>query len=192
MTQYFYIDESGDAGLHGQASSSSHFVIVMVSYPERVQRRYADWFAAQQTEGLAFTSEQRWWLDQVATHIGVNLEIHADDFNYGEFFNRSGQVAALRPCGGCRILWVVYCGVQGIGHIASWSQAHKAGRWREFTYEELLARDKVNLDIFWLRGESLEDSANLPYPDVLVTEIVEDLRSARVQFESIAEELGEE
>ena len=61
-----------------------------------------------------------------------------------------------------------------------------------FTYEELLARDKVNLDIFWLRDESLEDSANLPNPDVLATEIVEDLRSALAQFESIAEELGEE
>jgi type I restriction enzyme, R subunit len=71
----------------------------LVPYPERVQRRYADWLAAQQTEGRAFTSEQRWWLDQVATHIGVNLEIHAEDFNYGEFFNRGGQVAALRAFG---------------------------------------------------------------------------------------------
>ena len=71
----------------------------LVPYPERVQRRYADWLAAQQTEGRAFTAEQRWWLDQVATHIGVNLEIHAEDFNYGEFFNRGGQVAALRTFG---------------------------------------------------------------------------------------------
>ncbi len=71
----------------------------LVPYPERVQRRYTDWLAAQQTEGREFTSEQRWWLDQVATHIGVNLEIHAEDFNYGEFFNRGGQVAALRTFG---------------------------------------------------------------------------------------------
>ncbi|MBI5963093.1 MAG: DEAD/DEAH box helicase family protein [Chloroflexi bacterium] len=71
----------------------------LVPYPERVQRRYADWLAAQQTDGRTFTSEQRWWLDQVATHIGVNLEIHAEDFNYGEFFNRGGQVAALRTFG---------------------------------------------------------------------------------------------
>ncbi len=71
----------------------------LVPYPERVQRRYADWLASQQSEGRAFTSEQRWWLDQVATHIGVNLEIHAEDFNYGEFFNRGGQVAALRTFG---------------------------------------------------------------------------------------------
>ena len=46
--------------------------------------------------------------------------------------------------------------------------------------------------IFWLRDESLEDSANLPEPDVLAAEIVEDLRSALAQLEGIAEELGEE
>lgn len=74
----------------------------------------------------------------------------------------------------------------------TWSPSNEAGRWRTFTYEELIARDKVNLDIFWLRDESLEDSANLPEPDVLAAEIVEDLRSALTQFEGITEELGEE
>ena len=38
-----------------------------------------------------------------------------------------------------------------------------------------MARDKVNLDIFWLRDESLEDTASLPDPSVLAAEIVEDL-----------------
>lgn len=61
----------------------------------------------------------------------------------------------------------------------------------EFAVEAGLARDKVNLDIFWLRDESLEDSARLPAPDVLAAEIVEDLRSALEQFENIAGELGE-
>ncbi len=54
-----------------------------------------------------------------------------------------------------------------------------------------MARDKVNLDIFWLRDESLEDTASLPDPDVLATEIVEDLQAALEQFGAIAEELGE-
>ena len=63
---------------------------------------------------------------------------------------------------------------------------------RSFTYDELIARDKVNLDIFWLRDESLEDSANLPSPDVLALEIVEDLKAALSQFESIDEELSAE
>lgn len=66
------------------------------------------------------------------------------------------------------------------------------GRWRSFTHDELIAGDKVNLDIFWLRDKSLEDSANLPNPDVLASEIVEDLKSALAQFESIEDELGDE
>ena len=75
---------------------------------------------------------------------------------------------------------------------ATWSEQNSEGRWRSFTYDELMARDKVNLDIFWLRDESLEDSANLPSPDVLALEIVEDLKAALAQFESIEEELSTE
>ena len=74
---------------------------------------------------------------------------------------------------------------------ATWSEANPQGRWRAYTYDELMARDKANLDLFWLRDESLEDSANLPEPDVLAAEIVEDLRAALEQFAAIAEELGE-
>ena len=55
-----------------------------------------------------------------------------------------------------------------------------------------MVRDKVNLDIFWLRDESLEDSANLPAPDILAAEIIEDLKSALEQFEGLAGELGVE
>jgi type I restriction enzyme M protein len=52
-----------------------------------------------------------------------------------------------------------------------------------------MSRDKVNLDIFWLRDESLEDSANLPEPDTLAAEIIEDLKAALEQFEGMAGEL---
>lgn len=58
-------------------------------------------------------------------------------------------------------------------------------RFKPFAYEDLLNRDKVNLDIFWLRDESLEDSANLPEPDVIAQEIADDLQSALDQFEAI-------
>jgi len=75
---------------------------------------------------------------------------------------------------------------------ATWSEASSDGRWRRYSYEELAARDKANLDIFWLRDESLEDSANLPDPDVLAREIVEDLEAALEQFKEIAGELGGE
>jgi type I restriction enzyme M protein len=73
----------------------------------------------------------------------------------------------------------------------TWSEENPDGRWRPFAYDDLMARDKVNLDIFWLRDESLEDTANLPDPDVLAAEIVEDLQAALEQFRAIAADLGE-
>jgi len=51
---------------------------------------------------------------------------------------------------------------------------------------------KVNLDIFWLKDESLEDSANLPPPDIIAAELVEDLEAALAQFAEIAADLGGE
>jgi type I restriction enzyme R subunit len=69
-------------------------------YPALVQRRYVEWLKAQEAGGRAFTPEQRWWLDQIAAHIGVNLEMTAEDFTAGAFFQRGGQVAALRAFGG--------------------------------------------------------------------------------------------
>ncbi|MGA2608723.1 MAG: class I SAM-dependent DNA methyltransferase [Terriglobia bacterium] len=62
-------------------------------------------------------------------------------------------------------------------------------RFRPFEYGELLKRDKVSLDIFWLKDESLEDSANLPDPDVIAAEIAEDLEAALDQFSQIASDL---
>ena len=53
-----------------------------------------------------------------------------------------------------------------------------------------MARDKASLDIFWLRDESLEDSENLPAPEVIAAEIVEDLQAALDQFAAIAASLG--
>jgi type I restriction enzyme M protein len=62
-------------------------------------------------------------------------------------------------------------------------------RFKCFTYEELIKRDKATLDIFWLKDESLEDSANLPDPDVIAAEIVEDLQAALDEFSLIASDL---
>jgi type I restriction enzyme M protein len=72
----------------------------------------------------------------------------------------------------------------------TWSEETPQGRWRSFDYEELLKRDKIGLDLFWLRDESLEDSANLPAPDVLALEIAGDLEAALEQFVSIAADLS--
>ena len=64
-------------------------------------------------------------------------------------------------------------------------------RFHSFTYDELIARDKANLDITWLRDESLEDLDNLPAPDVIAREIVEDLTAALAEFEAVAAALEE-
>jgi type I restriction enzyme M protein len=72
---------------------------------------------------------------------------------------------------------------------ATWSEKSAEGRWRAFGYDEVVARDKVSLDLFWLRDESLEDSANLPDPSVIAQEIADDRRSALGQIEDILGDL---
>jgi type I restriction enzyme M protein len=69
-------------------------------------------------------------------------------------------------------------------------QRAEAERFRSFSYEDLVKRDKANLDIFWLRDDSLGDSSDLPDPAVLAAEIVEDLQAALDQFAQIAADLG--
>ena len=59
-------------------------------------------------------------------------------------------------------------------------------RFKAFTYDEPVADAKANLDITWLRDESLEDMDNLPAPAVIAREIVEDLTAALVEFEAVA------
>lgn len=63
-------------------------------------------------------------------------------------------------------------------------------RFKSFSYDELMARDKASLDIFWLRDESLEDTDNLPAPEMIAAEIVEDLQAALDQFSEIASTLS--
>jgi len=69
---------------------------------------------------------------------------------------------------------------------ATWSEDSPDGAWRCYDYEELIARDKASLDIFWLKDQSLEDSANLPDPDILAQEIIEDLQTALEQIQEMA------
>ncbi len=59
-----------------------------------------------------------------------------------------------------------------------------------FSYDELLKRDKLSLDLFWLRDESLADADDLPTPGALAASIVEDLQAALEQFMAIAEDLN--
>lgn len=65
-----------------------------------------------------------------------------------------------------------------------WERSHS------FSHDELVARDKANLDITWLRDDSLEDLDNLPAPEVIAREIVEDLTAALAEFEAVAASLA--
>ena len=65
------------------------------------------------------------------------------------------------------------------------------GRWKMFTYDEVVARDKTNLDLFWLKDDTLDDTENLPAPAVLAAEIVEQLQAALIEFESVEAILGQ-
>jgi len=64
------------------------------------------------------------------------------------------------------------------------------GRWRKFTYEEIIARDKTSLDITWLKDKSLADLDNLPDPDVLANDIIENLEAGIESFKVIMEKLN--
>jgi len=66
------------------------------------------------------------------------------------------------------------------------SEGVETERFRPFTYDELTARDKANLDLIWLKDDTLEHIDNLPAPEVIAREIVEDLTAALVEFEAVA------
>ncbi len=68
---------------------------------------------------------------------------------------------------------------------ATWSDDNPDGRWRSFDREEILSRDKASLDIFWLRDASMTDLENLPEPEVLAEEIIDNLRAALDSFEVV-------
>jgi len=69
-------------------------------------------------------------------------------------------------------------------------QLTDGSRWKVFSYNELMARDKANLDIFWLKDESLEDTENLPAPEILAQEIVEQLQAALDEFRAVEDTLA--
>lgn len=71
----------------------------LVPYPERVQQRYQEWLLVQEAGDQQFGAQERWWLDEIARHIGINVSIKMEDLNYYGFQARGGQVAAVRLFG---------------------------------------------------------------------------------------------
>lgn len=72
----------------------------------------------------------------------------------------------------------------------TWNEVNPEGRWRKFTYDEIVARDKTSLDITWLKDKSLADLDNLPDPDVLAADIIENLQAGLDSFREIMVKLN--
>ncbi|TVP79357.1 MAG: SAM-dependent DNA methyltransferase [Puniceicoccaceae bacterium] len=70
---------------------------------------------------------------------------------------------------------------------ATWdAEKNPEGRWRSYSYSELIARDKTSLDLFWLKDKSLTDLDNLPEPEVLADEIIQNIEAGLASFRSVA------
>jgi type I restriction enzyme M protein len=80
----------------------------------------------------------------------------------------------------------------GCYHPENRHERKEAERFRKFTYDEIVLRDKTSLDIFWLKDNSLTDLDNLPDPDVLVEDIIENLESSLESLREISNNLGKE
>jgi type I restriction enzyme M protein len=72
----------------------------------------------------------------------------------------------------------------------TWSEENPEGRWKKFTYSEIIERDKTNLDIFWIKDKSLTDLDNLPDPDILANEIIENIEAGLNSFKEIMETIN--
>jgi type I restriction enzyme M protein len=75
----------------------------------------------------------------------------------------------------------IACYQPGNRHARSESQ-----RFRYYRYEDLIARDKASLDVFWLKDDSLDKIDDLPTPDVLQQEIIDHLEAALAAFRDVA------
>ncbi|MEI6194242.1 MAG: class I SAM-dependent DNA methyltransferase [Verrucomicrobiota bacterium] len=130
---------------------------------------------------------QKLWIYDLRTNLHFTLKENTlkrsdlDDF-VGCYFGRTNSTPHPNPLPGR--------GGEGGGKgAASRHNRVETERFKSFTYEELTKRDKVNLDIFWLKDDALEESANLPAPEIIAADITADLEAAMEQFATIAEDL---
>jgi type I restriction enzyme M protein len=125
----------------------------------------------EKKEGRAEAWTDRLWVYDLRTNLHFTLKqspIQRKDFDEFVACYKPGRLHERRP---------------------TWSEKNPDGRWRSFDYDELLKRDKLSLDLFWIKDKSLTDTETLPPPEVLATEIADDLQAALEQFEKIAARL---
>jgi len=70
------------------------------------------------------------------------------------------------------------------------AETNPDGRWRKYSSDELVARDKTSLDLFWLKDKSLADLDNLPEPEILADEIIQNIEAGLESFRNVAASLG--
>lgn len=103
----------------------------------------------------------------------------------------AGGLYLTRRCRQVQVLGSIRTLEFRLGQVAASTLAREPSeRFKRFTYEDLLARDKVSLDIFWLRDDSLTDTDDLPPPAVLAAEIAEDLQAALEEIQTLADSLS--
>jgi type I restriction enzyme M protein len=143
---------------------------------------------------------QKLWIYDLRTNLHFTLKENTlkrsdlDDF-VACYFGNVGPVSSPGAPGGCARPTAKSTphpsplpGRGGEGG-ASRHNRKESERFKSFTYDELTKRDKVNLDIFWLKDDALEESANLPAPEIIAADITADLEAAMEQFATIAEDL---
>jgi type I restriction enzyme M protein len=132
---------------------------------------------------------QKLWIYDLRTNLHFTLKERTlkrsdlDDF-VACYFGRAGSPLPAESGGGSAT------GAHGVTRpTLSRHNRVESERFKSFSYDELTKRDKVNLDIFWLKDEALEESANLPAPELIAADITADLEAALEQFATIAEDL---
>lgn len=124
-------------------------------------------------EGRSEAWTDKLWVYDLRTNLHFTLKqkpIQRSDFDEFVACYKPGKLHARKP---------------------TWSESNPDGRWRCFEYDELLKRDKLSLDLFWIKDKSLTDTDSLPSPGYhSVTEIADDLEAALEQFTKIAARLG--
>lgn len=115
---------------------------------------------------------------------------HLDDF-VACYMGRAGSPLPAAD-GASRTKRPTQDGVQRTERPTSRRDCQETECFKAFDYDDLIKRDKINLDVFWLKDDALEESASLPAPGVIALDIMEDLQAALEQFATIAEDLKAE
>lgn len=78
------------------------------------------------------------------------------------------------------------------GRKEAWKKKNPRGRWRKYSYGEIVSRDKINLDIVWLKDDSLIDLKNLPEPNILLNDIIENIESSLDSLKEMKDRIDED